>query len=128
MDPASLSLVAVTLLATKFGEGFAAQAGEGAWRKILSITQAVRERLSRSDAQRAALAELDAHPRDEGTQSAVAAHLRHELETDKDFAARVEALVTAARRDPAAQTLINHASGNAKQAIIGGDNFGPITL
>ncbi|MFJ8157920.1 hypothetical protein [Streptomyces sp. NPDC094468] len=128
MDPASLSLVAVALLATKFGEGLATQAGQNAWMKIQGITRAVRERLNRSDTQRAALAELDARPEDEGTRSVVAEQLRNELENDADFAARIEALVTAARRDPGAQTLIAHASGNAKQAIIRGDNFGSITF
>ncbi|MCD7440468.1 hypothetical protein K4B79_19855 [Streptomyces lincolnensis] len=128
MDPASLSLLAVTLLATKFGEGIAVQAGQNAWAKIQGVTQAVRERLSRSEPQREALAQLDASPEDKDRRAAVAAHLRHELEHDEEFAATIEALVASADREPGAQTLIATARDNARQAVIGRDNFGPITF
>lgn len=128
MDPATLSTVAVALMATKFGEGAASEAGKNAWLKIQSVAHAIRERLGRSDAQRAALAELEASPADENRRSAVAAHLRHELENDPDFAATIDSLVTAAQCDPATQTLIAHASDNAKQVNISGHNSGPISF
>ncbi|MEU7061564.1 hypothetical protein [Streptomyces sp. NPDC046197] len=128
MDPASLSLLAVTLLATKFGEGLAVQAGQNAWAKVQGVTQAVRERLSRSEPQREALAQLDASPEDQDRRAAVVAHLRHELESDEEFAATIEDLVASADRDPGARTLIATARDNAKQAVIGRDNLGPITF
>ncbi|MEU7365989.1 hypothetical protein AB0B92_10420 [Streptomyces hygroscopicus] len=128
MDPATLSAVAVALVASKFGEGAATEAGKAAWLKIQSVAHAVRQRFGRSDVQSAALAELEASPGDEGTRATVAGHLRHELESDAEFAATLEALVTAAQSDPATQTLIAHASGNARQVNISGNNSGPISL
>lgn len=128
MDPATLSAVAVALVATKFGEGAAMEAGKAAWLKIQSVAQAVRQRFGRSDAQSAALAELEASPGDEDMRATVAGHLRHELESDAEFAATLEALVTAAQSDPATQTLIAHASGNAKQVNVSGNNSGPISF
>ncbi|MGW4567286.1 hypothetical protein ACWEN3_34495 [Streptomyces sp. NPDC004561] len=123
-----MSAVAVALVATKFGEGAATEAGKAAWLKIQSVAHVVRQRFGRSDTQSAALAELEASPGDEGTRATVASHLRHELESDAEFAATLEALVTAAQSDPATQTLIAHASGNARQVNISGNNSGPISL
>ncbi|MCX4920083.1 hypothetical protein [Streptomyces sp. NBC_00687] len=128
MDPATLSTVAVALIATKFGEGAATEAGSAAWQKIQSVAQAVRQRFGRSQAQSVALAELEASPGDVGARATVADQLRHEVESDSEFAAALEALVTAAQRDPVTQTLIAHASGNARQVNISGSNSGPISL
>jgi len=128
MDPATLGVVAAALVATKFGEGFASEAGRSAWLKIQQVTQAVRERLGRSAAQQAALAELDESPDDLDRRSVVAAHVQREAESDPEFAARLEALVRDASSDEAARTLIAHASGNAKQINIAGNNAGPITF
>ncbi|MFD7677103.1 hypothetical protein [Streptomyces sp. NPDC060187] len=128
MDPATLSTVAVALIATKFGEGAATEAGNAAWLKIQSVAKAVRQRFGRSQASSVALAELEARPGDVVTRATVVGHLRHEVESDAEFAAALEALVTAAQCDPATQTLIAHASGNARQVNISGSNSGPISL
>lgn len=128
MDPATLSAVAVALVASKFGEGAASEAGRAAWVKVQDVAHALRQRFARSATQSAALGELEANPGDEGARAAVAGHLRHELENDAEFAATLRALVTAAERDPVTQTLIAHASGDARQVNISGNNSGPISF
>ncbi|MGW1781903.1 hypothetical protein ACWCQQ_22570 [Streptomyces sp. NPDC002143] len=128
MDPATLGVVAAALVATKFGEGFASEAGRSTWVKIQGVAQAVRERLGRSDSHRAALAELDANPEDADRRAAVAVQVQREAESDPEFAARLFTLVGDARTDTGAQTLIAHASGNAQQINIAGNSVGPITF
>ncbi|MGH1552082.1 hypothetical protein ACRAWF_07745 [Streptomyces sp. L7] len=116
------------MVATKFERASPPRAGRSAWLKIQQVAQAIRERLGRSAAQQAALAELDESPDDLDRRSVVAAHVRREAESDPEFAARLDALVRDASTDEAARTLIAHASGNAKQINIAGNNAGPITL
>lgn len=128
MDPATLGAIAATLVATKFGEGFASEAGRSSWLKIQEIAQVIRARLGRSDAQRDALAELDGNPDDADRRSVVAAQVQREAESDPEFAERLNTLMQEALTDEAARTLIAHASGNAKQINIAGNNAGPITF
>jgi hypothetical protein len=128
MDPISLSVAAVALLVTSFGTGLAQEAGKSAWEAVEKVGRIVSARLNRSDAQHQALAELQASPGDPTKRAAVAGFVRGDLEADPEFAALLASLVAEVQTDVAGRTLIATATGNAKQANIGGDNFGPITF
>lgn len=46
MDPATLSVAAVALLVTGFGNGFAQEAGKSAWEAVQKVGRAVAARLA----------------------------------------------------------------------------------
>jgi hypothetical protein len=128
MDAATLSAAAVALLVTGFGTGFAQEAGKSAWEAIRRVGQVVAARLGRHDDQRRALADLEASPDDTGKRAVVAGYVRRDVEADAEFAALLERLVADVQSHEAGRTLIASATGNAKQANFGGDNFGSITF
>jgi hypothetical protein len=128
MDPATLSAAAVALLATGFGTGFAQQAGTSAWEAIQRVGHAIAVRLGRHDEQRHALAALEASPDDPAKRAAVSEYVRRDIEADEEFATRLGSLVAAVQSHDVGRSLIAQATGNAKQANIAGDNFGPITF
>lgn len=128
MDPATLSVAAVALLVTGLGTGFAQEAGKSAWEAVQRVGHAVAARLGRHDEQRRALAELEASPDDPAKRAVVTEYVRRDVEADAEFAACLGSLVAAVQSHDTGRTLIAQATGNAKQANVGGDNFGPITF
>jgi hypothetical protein len=128
MDPVSLSVAAVALLTTGFGTGFAQEAGKSAWEAVQRVGRIVSARLGRGDDQRRALDELRASPDDPAKRAVVAEYIRHDLETDTEFAALLSSLVAEVQSHETGRTLIAHATGSAKQVNVAGDNFGPITF
>jgi hypothetical protein len=80
------------------------------------------------DEQQRALAELEASPDDPAKRAVVTEYVRRDVETDAEFAARLASLVAAAQSHNTGPTLIAQATGNAKQANFGEDNFGSITF
>jgi hypothetical protein len=127
MEPISLGIAAAALLASKFGEGFAKDAGESAWDAVKRLKAAIFARFQAdSDAQRAVAALVET-PTPE-TQSEVAERITAAARADSGFAAELARLVSLARKDKTVDGFVATAFDNAKQVNIGGDNFGPINL
>jgi hypothetical protein len=128
MDPATLSVAAVALLATGYGTGFAQEAGKSTWEAGQKACRTIAARLGRHDEQRRALAELEASPHDPARRAAVAEYVRRDVETDAEFAARLASLMAAVQSDDTGRSLIAQAMDNAKQVNVSGSNFGSITF
>ena len=128
MDPATLSITAVALVGTSFGTGFGKEAGKNAWEAIKKVTGTVVDRLSIHDHGRRVLAELEASPDDPAKRAVVVDYLRRDIEADEEFAAQLGRLVTAVQSSEEGRTLIAHATGEAKQVNVVGDNFGSINF
>lgn len=127
MDPASVGLAAAVLLASKFGERFAQDAGASGW-KAVNRLQAVIARKFRGDSEaEAAVAELEASPVD-GNRSEVATHIAAAARADAVFSSEIEQLVSLAREDGGMNSLVAQSFDQSKQANIRGDNFGSINF
>jgi hypothetical protein len=128
MDPVTLSAAAVALLSTSFGAGFAKEAGKNAWESAKNVAGAVASRLSSHDHGRRVLAELEANPDDPVKRTAVVDCLRSDIDADNEFAVYLSRLMTAVQSSEGGRTLIAHATGEAKQVNVAGNNFGPINF
>ena len=128
MDPVTLSVAAVALLATGFGTGFAQEAGKSSWEAVQKVGRAVAARLGRHDEQRRALVELEASPDDLAKRAWVTEYVRRDIEADTEFAALLASLVAMAQSHDTGRAVIAQATENAKQANFGGDNFGSISF
>ncbi|WP_330230971.1 hypothetical protein OHA40_34450 [Nocardia sp. NBC_00508] len=127
MDPVSVGLAAAVLLASKFGEGFAQDAGTSGWNAVNRL-RAVIARKFRGDAEtESAVAALEASPV-EANRSDVAMRITAAARSDVVFAAEIERLVSLASEDRGVNSFVAQAFDNAKQANIRGDNFGSINL
>lgn len=128
MDPVSIGIAAAALLAGKFGENFAGEAGKAAWQSVKRLRDLVARKFKGDDITETAIQRLTANPADSGPQAAVAERITEAARADAGFAAELEGLVATARRHPGTNALIAQAFDSAKQVNIGGDNFGPLSL
>ncbi|MBY8864002.1 hypothetical protein K7711_46595 [Nocardia sp. CA2R105] len=124
MEPVSLGIAAGALLASKFGEGFAKDAGESTWNTIKRLQEVVAARLSRRTECDTATTTLPM-PQD---MSAMAARIEAAATADPHFAAEIERLIAAARQDRAADLFVAQAFDQARQINIYRDNTGTINL
>lgn len=127
VDPVSLGIAAAALLASKFGEGFAKDAGASSWHAVSRLREVIAEKLghwSETHAAPVALAETPALPDQTAAAELIAAAAR----SDPGFAREVERLVATARQDRAVEAYVAHAYDSAKQINIRGDNIGTINL
>lgn len=127
MEPVSLGIAAAALLASKFGEGFAKDAGESTWNAVKRLREVVAAKLGQRLEPDSTATELAATPR-ELDLSTVAAQITEAAAADSSFAAEVERLVTTARRDRSADAFVAQAFDQARQVNIRGDNTGTINL
>jgi hypothetical protein len=128
MDLSAISLAAATLLASKAGEGLAAEAGKSVWGGMQRLYDLVRERFHRNAESEQALKRLEAAPYDQVRIRAVAAAMQAQAQVDADFRQQLVALVGEAQNHRATQVTVAQAFDQAKQANVAGDNFGTITL
>lgn len=128
MDPVTLGLAAAALLASKFGEGFAKDAGSAAWNGVKRLRDAVAAKFKGQQDAETTLERALADPRDTGLRDALAERITAAAAEDAQFRALLAEIVGQARREPGSQTVIAQATEHAKQVNIAGDNHGRITL
>lgn len=127
MDPVSVGIAAAVLLASKFGEGFAQDAGASGWNAVSRLRSVIAQKF-RGDAEtERAVVALEAAPVAEN-RSDVAARITTAVRADPVFAAEVERLVSSAREDPSMDSFVAQAFDDARQVNIRGDNRGSINL
>ncbi|MBY8857103.1 hypothetical protein K7711_11495 [Nocardia sp. CA2R105] len=127
MEPVSLGIAAAALLASKFGEGFAKDAGGSAWKAVERLREVVAAKLHIHPGSGTATTTVETTP-SAGDPSTVAAGISAVAAADPRFAAEVERLVTVARQDRAVDVFVAQAFDQARQVNIRGDNVGTINL
>lgn len=127
MDPVSLGIAAAALLASKFGEGLAQNAGTTSWQAVTRLREVIAKKLGRGPQAPAALAVLDEHST-RHDQLAAAELVTEAVRSDSDFAREVKRLVATARQDQAIEAFVANAYDEARQVNIRGDNTGTINL
>lgn len=125
MDPVSLGIAAAALLASKFGEELAKDAGASASRAVARLRELVTARFREEPE---TLTALTTSAETAQARAVVAERVGAVAGHDPGFAGDVERLVTAARRDRAAEVFVAQAFDDAKQVNIRGDNTGTINL
>jgi hypothetical protein len=128
MDPVTLGLAAAALLASKFGEGFAKDAGSSAWNGVKRLRDTVAAKFKGQPDAENTLQRALADPYDTELRDVLAERITAAAADDAEFRSSLAEIVRQARRDPGAQTVIAQATDHAKQVNIAGDNHGGITL
>jgi hypothetical protein len=128
MDPVTLGLAAASLLAAKFGEGFAKDAGSAAWSGAKRLRDTVAAKFKGQPTAESALQLATANPEDTGLRDALAERITAAAAADPAFHDSLVRLVDQARNERAGQILIAQATEHAKQVNIAGDNHGSITF
>ncbi|MEV5835573.1 hypothetical protein [Nocardia sp. NPDC052112] len=127
VDPVSLGIAAAALLASKFGEGFAQDAGTSSWQAVSRLREVIAKKLGRGGETIAALAVLAENPTPQ-EQVAAAELVAEAARSDPDFGREVQRLVATARQDRAIEAFVANAYDEAKQVNVRGDNTGTINL
>ncbi|WP_433521612.1 hypothetical protein ACQPZ2_30480 [Nocardia pseudovaccinii] len=127
VDPVSLGIAAAALLASKFGEGFAQDAGTSSWQAVSRLREVIAQRLGRGSETPRAIAILAENPTPQD-QVAAAELVAEAARSDPNFAREVHRLVATARQDRAIEAFVANAYDEAKQVNIRGDNTGTINL
>ncbi|GAB2510794.1 hypothetical protein [Nocardia heshunensis] len=128
MEPVSLGIAAAALLASKFGEGLAKDAGSGAWTAIGHLRDLIVAKLRREVETDTASAALIEGVMTTQSQALVAERIASEARTDPGFARELDRLIAAARLDTEVDLFVAHAYDNARQVNIRGDNTGTINM
>lgn len=128
MEPVTVGAAAAALLASKFGEGFAKDAGTSAWNAVKKLRELIAGKFKGDKDSERALARLAAEPHDAAHRTIVAQRIAEAAATDGHFGSNLAELVALAREDSATRAVFAEATDNAKQVNIGGDNFGAISL
>lgn len=127
VDPVSLGIAVAALLASKFGEQLAQDAGASSWRAVTRLRAAVAAKFGHvaGTDSGAVMRDDDAVPEvREVSAEAITAAAR----SDPAFAAELQRLVTVARQDRSIEAFVANAYDTAKQVNIRGDNTGTINL
>ncbi len=127
VDPVSLSVAATALLASKFGEGFAKDAGSSSWHAVGRLREVIARKLGHGSEISTAVAGLDENTTPQ-LRAGAAELIASAIESDPGFAHEVQLLVATARQDRKAETFIANAYDNAKQLNIHGGNSGTINF
>ncbi|MFC9433476.1 hypothetical protein [Nocardia sp. NPDC057030] len=125
MDPVSLGIAAAALLASKFGEELAKDAGASTSRAIGRLRELVAARFRDEPETLTALTTSADTPQ---ARAMVADRVAAVAGRDPGFADDVQRLVSAARRDRTAEVFVAQAFDDARQVNIHGDNTGTINL
>jgi hypothetical protein len=124
MDPVTIGLAAAALIAVKFAEAGASEAGKSAWKAISSLRMAVANKLKKP----ALLAVTSSPESDSVDVPKLATEIAEAAEDDSAFRIELERLIREVQKDPAGNTLLAQAQDHAKQANVAGSNFGNITF
>ncbi|MGW4354463.1 hypothetical protein ACWELJ_20510 [Nocardia sp. NPDC004582] len=127
VEPVTVGIAAAALLATKFGERFATDAGASAWSAIKNLKELIAAKFKGDNETETAVAALAKSP-NEDAQAVVAARISEAARVDATFRYELERLLALARQDPATDTFVAQAFDNAKQVNFRGDNLGQINL
>ncbi|WP_216896670.1 hypothetical protein [Nocardia alni] len=122
MEPETLGVAAVALLASKFGEGVAKDAGESAWNAVKALRKLVVAKFHGDHDTAAAITARAPTSTDEAKQAA-AARITAVVPEDASFAASLEQLVATAQRDHDVGMIVARAFDQAKQVNIGTINL-----
>ncbi|MGF6889609.1 hypothetical protein ABIA39_009060 [Nocardia sp. GAS34] len=127
MEPISIAVAAAALLASKFGEGFAKDAGASGWRAVARLREVTAQKFGHGSEKSAAVLALSTNPSSQA-QITVAESIAAAARSDPDFAAEIHNLVEIAQEDPMIEAFVAKAYDNAKQLNIRGDNTGTINF
>ncbi|MBY8862280.1 hypothetical protein K7711_37815 [Nocardia sp. CA2R105] len=127
MDPISLGVAAAALVATKFGEQFAKDAGDTAWHAVERLRNLVTDRFRREPEIGSAITALTDAPTLEA-QAVVAQRIADTAREDSGFASEIDGLVTAARQNRPVEIVVAQAFDDARQVNVHGDNTGTINI
>lgn len=127
VEPVTMGIAAAALLASKFGERFATDAGESAWTSIKNLKELIAAKFKGDNETETAVAALTNGP-NEDAQATVVARISEAARVDSVFRHELERLLTLARQDPATDRFVAQAFDNAKQVNFRGDNLGQINL
>ncbi|WBB48432.1 hypothetical protein O3597_25675 [Verrucosispora sp. WMMA2044] len=110
MDPISVAIAAMALIAYKGGEAFAAAAGQATWGQLANLVGLIKGRLSKDHGDLAALNQADEDPNDPKNIIRLARALRRNMDRDKAFEIQLTRLTreisaTSARTDHLQQEL-----------------------
>ncbi|MEU0506278.1 hypothetical protein [Nocardia sp. NPDC005998] len=127
VDPVSLGVAAVALMASKFGDEFASAAATSSWRAVRRLREVIAGKFGHAPETGTAIAALSETSTLQD-RTAAAELIASAARSDPEFAAEVQRLVATARQDRAIETFVAQAYDNAKQVNIRGDNIGTISL
>ncbi|MBU3067825.1 hypothetical protein KO481_40720 [Nocardia sp. NEAU-G5] len=127
MDPVSLGIAAAALLASKFGEGLAKDAGSSSWRAVTGLRELIAKKFRHGTETSTALSESTPGA-DPQQQAAAAVMIDAAARTDSGFAADLRRLIDTARTDATVEVFLANAYDQARQVNIRGDNTGTINL
>lgn len=127
VDPVSLGIAAAALLASKFGEKLAEDAGSSSWQAAGRLRDVIAKKLGRGPETSAALAHFVRNPTPEN-QAVTAELIASAARSEPDFAHEVQRLMATARQDQVIEAYVANAYNEAKQLNIRGDNTGTINF
>jgi hypothetical protein len=136
MDPGTIALAAVTVLAPYFakaGEAVAGKVGEAAWEKMKAVYTAVKGKLTGDPYAEETLKRVEEEPQSGSRQAALASVLEDKIKTDASFGQNLLRLVEEAKKSGAQEvvtqtlTVSGTVVGDTTQiGKVGGDvNIGP---
>jgi methyl-accepting chemotaxis protein len=110
MEPVSIAVAALALLAYKGGEAFADEAGRATWRQLTSLTSLIRGRLSKDSGDLTALRQLEEDPSEPANVIKLGMALQRHIDRDEEFDLELKRLakelfVTSSRADRLHQQL-----------------------
>mgnify|MGYP003687775415 CR=1 FL=1 len=127
MDPISIGVAAAVLLASKFGEGLATDAGTSAWQSTKRLYELVTTKFKGDHAAESAVAMLTTTPTEDSV-AMVADLITTAIQADRNFGSEVEGLVSRTNKAKSRESFYAQAFEHAKQVNIRGDNCGQINL
>ncbi|MCX4094431.1 hypothetical protein [Nocardia sp. alder85J] len=127
MDPVTLGVAAAALLASKFGEGLAKDAGSSTWHAVTGLRELIGDKFGHGRETPAALLELTDGASPE-KQTAAAEVIAAAVRTDPGFAEALHRLVDIVREDKKVDVFVARAYDQAKQLNIQGGNTGTINF
>ncbi|MEU0506275.1 hypothetical protein [Nocardia sp. NPDC005998] len=127
MEPVTLGIGAAALLASKFGERLANDAGSSTWNAVERLRELIGAELGRDAETNTAITALvdDATPQG---WDRLAEQIEASARRDPEFAHEVERLIAGARWDKEIDLFVARAYDCARQVNIRGDNIGTISI
>ncbi|WP_433662707.1 hypothetical protein ACQPW1_11490 [Nocardia sp. CA-128927] len=126
-DPVSLGIAAAALLATKFGEEFAKDAGASTWSAVKRLRTAVGEKFRNDEETTIVLENLPANPTPQ-MKELLSARISQAAANDERFRSELVGALTTLEQTPSGERFLAQAFDDSKQINIGGDNYGTISI
>ncbi|GAB3207988.1 hypothetical protein [Nocardia tengchongensis] len=127
MDPISIGFAAAVLLASKFGETIAADAGESTWTAVKRLHAAILAKFHDDPESETSVAALIADPAPT-TQAQVARLIDEAAREDAEFGSELVQLIAEARQNETINRAVVQSFDQSKQTVFLGDNKGQITI